>query len=714
MATTALSPCLVAISVVLVGVLSDDGTILIDDASGVGRRFDGIGGLRGGGATSKLLVNYPEKLRDQILDYLFKPNFGAALQILKVEIGGDAQSTDGTEASHMHNEWEENYQRGYEWWLMKEAKKRNKHIKLYALPWGWPGWVGQGSSKPYTNNTKAADYIVRWINGAMTEHDLTIDYLGIWNERQWNADYVKTLRSMLDARGFSSVQLIVGDGGWDPAEYIVETDKSFRNLLYAVGAHYPGTTSNPAAKTCGAQLWSSEDMSTFNDGHGAGCWARILNQNYVNGFMTSTISWNLIASYYEHLPFYRCGLMTAVEPWSGNYTVEAPIWVSAHTTQFTEIGWYYLKHGTGVGKLPKGGSYVTLVSPNFSPFSGRDMTIVIETMTHDHSGCVRPGLPHFDSAPQTVTIQLQSMFLYGVHELNVWYSKLGFNGEPDVMFQNRSAIKFDSSGKAQLKLGLDEVWTLTTVKTGRKGLYPDPPASEPFPLPYTDDFEGYDIYQEPFNLAQQMGSYEVLQDSSDSRAGNKFARQMMLAPPVSWCQAEGAKKSLNVIGQNWTDIFVELSFRLPAVNSSTGVFVAARVSQGGCHSDGASGVFLFALPDQFILSTDLKRSNVITKGSLSYKAGEWHKISLFVQGSSAKGNFDDKEIVSATLPGNKTTNGFSALGTDSFGLADFDNLRLDSKPSEERHDSFKSVNMLKSNRRWHEPNQEVVQFHIEN
>ena len=45
-------------------------------------------------------------------------------------------------------------------------------------------------------------------------------------------------------------------------------------------------------------------------------------------------------------------------------------------------------------------------------------------------------------------------------------------------------------GKAQLKLGLDEVWTLTTVKTGQKGMYADPPASKPFPLPYTDDFEG--------------------------------------------------------------------------------------------------------------------------------------------------------------------------------------------------------------------------------
>ncbi len=64
--------------------------------------------------------------------------------MLKVEIGGDAQSTgqssspslppslslltplspaDGTESSHMHSATDENYQRGYEWWLMTEAKK---------------------------------------------------------------------------------------------------------------------------------------------------------------------------------------------------------------------------------------------------------------------------------------------------------------------------------------------------------------------------------------------------------------------------------------------------------------------------------------------------------------------------------------------------------------------------------------------------------------
>ena len=44
------------------------------------------------------------------------PTSGGAMQILKVEIGGDAQSTEATEASHMHSRDDENYNRGYEWW----------------------------------------------------------------------------------------------------------------------------------------------------------------------------------------------------------------------------------------------------------------------------------------------------------------------------------------------------------------------------------------------------------------------------------------------------------------------------------------------------------------------------------------------------------------------------------------------------------------------
>lgn len=69
----------------------------------IGKRFDGLGAISGGGATSRLLVDYPIEQREQVLDLLFLPQYAASLHIFKVEIGGDSQSTDGTESSHMHS-----------------------------------------------------------------------------------------------------------------------------------------------------------------------------------------------------------------------------------------------------------------------------------------------------------------------------------------------------------------------------------------------------------------------------------------------------------------------------------------------------------------------------------------------------------------------------------------------------------------------------------
>src|SRR6476620_7655030 len=87
-----------------------------------GRTFDGIGAISGGGGNSRLLIDYPEPYRSQILDYLFKPNYGANLHILKVEVGGDTNSTDGSESSFKHTATDTNFNRGYEWWLMSQAK----------------------------------------------------------------------------------------------------------------------------------------------------------------------------------------------------------------------------------------------------------------------------------------------------------------------------------------------------------------------------------------------------------------------------------------------------------------------------------------------------------------------------------------------------------------------------------------------------------------
>ena len=98
-----------------------------DPATAAVLPFEGIGALSAG-ASSRLLIDYVEPQRSEILDFLFLPQYGAALQILKLEIGSGAQSTDGSEPSVQPDSGEDppECSRGYELWLAQEALKRNK------------------------------------------------------------------------------------------------------------------------------------------------------------------------------------------------------------------------------------------------------------------------------------------------------------------------------------------------------------------------------------------------------------------------------------------------------------------------------------------------------------------------------------------------------------------------------------------------------------
>ncbi len=166
-------------AVVLPSVVAQAATGITLNGSGSGRTFDGVGAVSGGGGNSRLLIDYPEPQRGQILDYLFKPGYGAALQILKVEIGGDTNSTSGAEPSHAHTRSDLNCDRGYEWWIMEQAKARNPNIKLAALAWGAPGWVGNGTFL----SSDLSSYLLSWL-GCAKQHGLTIDYIVAGAERE--------------------------------------------------------------------------------------------------------------------------------------------------------------------------------------------------------------------------------------------------------------------------------------------------------------------------------------------------------------------------------------------------------------------------------------------------------------------------------------------------------------------------------------------------
>jgi len=65
--------CLAALAVIVPFVLSLSaaGQTIVIDGESKGRIFDGVGAISGGGGNSRLLIDYPEPYRSQILDYLF-------------------------------------------------------------------------------------------------------------------------------------------------------------------------------------------------------------------------------------------------------------------------------------------------------------------------------------------------------------------------------------------------------------------------------------------------------------------------------------------------------------------------------------------------------------------------------------------------------------------------------------------------------------------
>ena len=205
-------------------------SIMVNGTQG-GRTFDGIGAISGGGGNSRLLSDYPAAQQQQILDYLFKPGYGADLQILKVEIGGDTNSTDGSESSIEHSRGAISCSAGYEWWLMEQAKALNPAIKLYGLAWGAPGWIGGGNFW----STDMINYLVSWLNCAKS-NGLTISYLGGWNERGYNISWYEQLRSTLNADGYSGVQIVGADTDWTVANDLV-SNSAFSQAVQIIGAH---------------------------------------------------------------------------------------------------------------------------------------------------------------------------------------------------------------------------------------------------------------------------------------------------------------------------------------------------------------------------------------------------------------------------------------------------------------------------------------------
>eukprot|EP00937_MAST-01D_sp_MAST-1D-sp2_P002652 g2652.t1 len=676
---------------------------------GMGATFDGIGAISGGGATSRLLPDYPPAQRDQILDYLFKPSFGASLQMLKVEVGGDLLTTDGSESTHMHNNHTVDLDAGYEWWLMKEAKKRNPGIKLYGLPWAYPGWVGADpltgtfnvSATPFTHVEQTCRYMLEWVRGAKSAHNLDIDYLGIWNEGPSDATYVKALRKTLDAAGFQRTRLVARDGGTDICNDLA-ADDAYAAAVDVIGLHYPSDFYSVAGcHALGKPVWASEESSSYDDLNGAACWARVINSHFALSGITSSIMWNLLGAYYPGTSWYASSMLTANQPWSGWYGVRGPaanpaatelpvVWATAHLTQFAQVGWRYLSVGSGSGELPAGGFFTTIADGDSDGFA-----LHVVKNSFDHAACTRPGLPPSQDNVQAenVTFVLDAS-MGGATSLACWHSN--FELESPVLFQQLADVQVGADGSFTITVAPGDFYTISTVRTARHGGFeaPVPPPQPRAPLPIADDFDSTATSQQPYLWSQMLGAFEVHADGAN--ATNKVLRQMGEGLPVDpkWSGVFSCMP-LTVVGmREWQDVSIAVRFRLPAPAplasaEMAGVQAAACVGTrldwtgdlGVVLCVGASGVWNLTYGD---VSPLHPRGAPIAAGTLSHAPlvpGTWHALNLTTLGGVASASCDGAALFAA-LPIRSIDTGFAALLTNGYFQVDFDDVRVEAVGSD--------------------------------
>lgn len=624
---------------ILISAASPPVRIAVDGASS-GKVFDGIGATSAGGP-SRMLIDYPSAERSKILDLLFKPNYGASLQMLKVEIGGDSNVGPGSESSHMRTATDENYNRGYEWWLMEEARRRNPKIKLLALAWNFPGWVKKGNSQA------TADYLVKFLTGAKRMHGLDIDYIGIWNETPMDPAFIPLLRATLDRAGLKT-KIIADDlvNTWSIVDSM-EKSVAVRDSIDVISTHYPHFLSTEKAKKRSAEwgkpLWSSEEgpwddhwAATGQEGFS---YAASLNRNYVQGRMTSSNIWALITAYYDSLALPYSGLMRADSPWSGGYRVMSPIWVVAHTTQFAQPGWRYLDSASAL--LPGGGSYVTLRS-------GKDFSTIVETMGAKSS--------------QDATFELSNGISTG--PISVWRSNA------KSWFQRVGTIR-PVGGRFSYRFDPSSVYSLTTTTGQHKGIAKSPP-ERPFPMPYRDDFENYAIGDtNPRYFAELNGSFEI-RPCGAGRAGKCLA-QMVETTPVPWTYWGLSTETgiPAVLGDSqWRDYRVKADVLIEKPGYA---MLIGRMEHAD--SDGQLFGYQFRLYDtgRWELHGDVKNA-LIKAGTVMPGLNRWRSLALSFRGDHIIGSIDGREVFDQR--DSKHDHGLAGIGSG-WMPARFDNLVIE-------------------------------------
>jgi hypothetical protein len=622
--------------------------------------FAGIGGISGGGATSRSLFDYPESARSTLLNLLFSSQYGASFGHAKVEIPANADTTCGSEVAHRHDADDGgSCDRGYEGWFLQQATQRGVEITS-SLQWAAPLFVGEegvNGGKSLFTLTNIDQFVIPWLKCMKSAYNISLKFQGAgWNEHPHNNSYIKLMRSQLDSAGLSDIGLAASDeccgSNWNIA-IDMASDPQLAAAVDVITTHVAGSleenTPTPIeALTSGKPLSQGEEHIGMPDPDGVPIWewaaaASVgieINQNWVVNSMTSTVYWPAAYAWPSGLLYRGKGFIVATSPWGNSpWFVPAALFVVSHTTHFTAPdGTWFLTNQTGSGHIGDGKvrpiptapggwniSYVSYVKKDDpacqAPTLMCPFTLVVESF---FEGGVWHSSHNRSTGALSTTLQTFSL-ADGLQNwigksLYVWHSNIS------TQFVQEKPIIVAADGTFTVDIEPSSIWTITTVYSAHPGgpafieslsalggAYLDPlsvdpngPQDAPFPIPFSDDFEGYNNDTLPLFSADMFGAFTVYSTSGgpppiryhhpdesirasvpcstlehaverpsrciippssiESQANTKTLRQWVRQPPIGW---GGDSSNMATIYGNSTlvDIRVNISVMIETIQS---------------------------------------------------------------------------------------------------------------------------------------------------
>ncbi|MCZ8519415.1 MULTISPECIES: S-layer protein [Paenibacillus] len=559
-------------------------------------RFKGFGTVTANN-TSRLLLDYKEenpKAYWEIMNKLFNTKTGAGLTHVKVELGGDVNSSSGTEPATMRYADEPaNVLRGAGFEFAADAKSINPDLTTEILRWGEPRWTWNGAAgNEYENRYQ---WYKQTIDAVYKEYGFRIDYVGIsQNERAANnngkieVEWLKYFTSQIKKEpnydsDYKEIKLVAADGYRDTAAIsrTLLENPDLIDEIDVISSHYGLTGSNELTQLQNKlisegkkpkEVWVSEGIAPMINARyrekmepqykGLGGKAGIVD---VTSRIISAYSWSgagsnplravsfdlqpAVAAFYEGSSYNPKHLISAYDPWSGFYEADGGLQGVRHVMNF--VG--YDDHTT-----PENERWMIVSDATYSDGAFFDGGVDVDTSTHNYMTFKDPQTDDYTTVFANNTKETRK---YTIHAANlsgkenapvyVWETRGAEAGQPyDANWLKQISRITPKAGVYEIEVKPYSIVTLSTLdkKSEVKGFeYQSQPVNLSkdtiLPLPYTDDFEyktyraddkGRDYVERrggtPRYTTDQTAAFEVVKKATKPVSGGSAARTDLAVP----------------------------------------------------------------------------------------------------------------------------------------------------------------------------------------